>query len=120
MANDMIIDLHVLQDLRDLQSPNGPDIVKELMTLFIKTADPIASKINASKSDFHVLSAQAHTLKSAAAGIGALRLSETCFILEKVGLGQLVSDDINKEIENFNNEYKLAISAIKEYLNLYS
>ena len=116
MMDENIIDQKVIQNLKDLESPKRPNIVKELITLFILTADPIAEKINTSTNDMQALSISAHTLKSAAAAVGALRLSKICFELEQIGLSKLPVENLEHKIDLFNIEYKLAIEALKCFL----
>jgi HPt (histidine-containing phosphotransfer) domain-containing protein len=75
----------VVENLRSLQRPGRPDFYLELVNLFLETTAESADQIVSSIQNLNLqsISDAAHSLKSSAANIGALRLSKTCFELEK-------------------------------------
>jgi CheY-like chemotaxis protein len=80
------IDMSALAGLRQYQEDGCPDIVTELIGLFL---DEAPKKIDAmegavARGEFEVLKKIAHTLKGTSASIGARRLSALCAWIETV------------------------------------
>jgi HPt (histidine-containing phosphotransfer) domain-containing protein len=80
-----ILDPEALGALRDLASPDQPDFLKQLLTLFVDTAPARIQTIQsaAQAGDHSKVAKEAHSLKSSSANIGAARLSEICQNIEK-------------------------------------
>jgi CheY-like chemotaxis protein/HPt (histidine-containing phosphotransfer) domain-containing protein len=81
------IDQTVLAGLRGLQQPGAPDLLSQLIELFLGDAAPrLAGLAQAvAQGDAHALERQAHTLKGSSANIGARRLARLCEDLELLG-----------------------------------
>jgi HPt (histidine-containing phosphotransfer) domain-containing protein len=78
------LDQDTLNSLRELASPDQPEFLKQLFTLFIESSPTRIQTIQSSlkKNDLNAIAREAHTLKSSSANIGALALSKLCQDLE--------------------------------------
>ena len=78
------LDLAVLESLRQLTRPGEPDVLREVLATFLADAPRrIAAITNAIQGqDAHALLRAAHTLKGAAASIGAAGVQGRCRELE--------------------------------------
>jgi HPt (histidine-containing phosphotransfer) domain-containing protein len=78
------LDVAVLESLRQLTRPGEPDVLREVLAMFLADApgrvDAITSAIQ--RQDAHGLLRAAHTLKGAAASIGAAGVQGRCRELE--------------------------------------
>jgi CheY-like chemotaxis protein/HPt (histidine-containing phosphotransfer) domain-containing protein len=81
------LDATVLAGLRGLQQPGAPDLLSQLIELFLGDAAPrLAGLAQAvAQGDARALERQAHTLKGSSANIGARRLARLCEDLELLG-----------------------------------
>lgn len=87
---DGILDPAVLQSLRDLAGEDDPDLLRELIDIYLEDAPLRLSEMarGMQLGDWKLLERAAHTLKSASANIGALRLSGICKELEQSARAQ--------------------------------
>jgi HPt (histidine-containing phosphotransfer) domain-containing protein len=78
------LDLAVLESLRQLTRPGEPDVLREVLATFLTDAPGrVAAITNAIQcKDAHALLRAAHTLKGAAASIGASGVQGRCCELE--------------------------------------
>jgi CheY-like chemotaxis protein/nitrogen-specific signal transduction histidine kinase/HPt (histidine-containing phosphotransfer) domain-containing protein len=79
------IDSSVLAGFRDLQQPDEPDLVTELIDLFLGDVSrriPILKKAAADK-DARTIKEQAHSLKGGSGNIGACRIAEISKMIEE-------------------------------------
>ena len=81
------VDRSVLQSLRDLQEEGEPDILTELINLFLDDAPIRLRSIReaAAKGDAHALEKNAHTLKGSSQNMGATRMGALCAELQEAG-----------------------------------
>jgi HPt (histidine-containing phosphotransfer) domain-containing protein len=81
-----ILDPAVVESLRRLNQPGEPDVVQEVLTLFIAEAPArlaaVAAAVDA--ADAMGLQRAAHALKGSAAAIGATALQRICGDLEEM------------------------------------
>ncbi len=78
------LDPSILESFRDLQLPDEPDLVTDLIDLFIKDS---TNRINlltdaANRSDTPTIKAQAHNFKGSAGNIGAFKLAKLAKSME--------------------------------------
>ncbi len=81
------VDYAVLNKLRDLQEEGEPDILTDLITLYMSDArNKLASLGTAvTEQDATALQRTAHTLKGSSANLGAQGMVQLCAEMEKVG-----------------------------------
>jgi CheY-like chemotaxis protein len=81
------IDPAVLADLRQMRDRGAPDVFKDLLALFRADAPPLLSAMRTAvaEGDAQKLKASAHSVKGAAANLGARTLAALCAELEKIG-----------------------------------
>jgi HPt (histidine-containing phosphotransfer) domain-containing protein len=80
-----VLDMRVIQDLRDLGGEDDPGLLLELIDMFLADAPTRMAEIDASlkNGDVKTLERAAHTLKSSCANIGAMGLSALCKQMEE-------------------------------------
>lgn len=81
------LDTSPLQELRAFADDGGPDLLGELIDIYLDDTPPrLAQLVEASKAgDATGVRESAHALKSACAQLGAMYLSEICRQLEAMG-----------------------------------
>ena len=89
MASEItdILDLNIIQNLKDLGGDNDNSFFKELIELYFDQAPGLLDDIkNAANSKNPLkMSQSAHALKGASLNIGAIKFSEVCKTLEFKG-----------------------------------
>jgi HPt (histidine-containing phosphotransfer) domain-containing protein len=92
----ILIDIEVLNSLAEIEA----DLPRQVIETFLDSALTDVEKIKeaAQKKDSQALVAAAHGLKSAAANVGAMELSDLCFQLEQKGRQRQASDSETAEI----------------------
>ncbi len=115
-VNQDIIDLKIIDELRSLQSEGQPDLLMALIKLFNETTIESANQIKTAVSsrDLQSLSDAAHSLKSSAANLGALKLAKICLDLEKLDRATTSSDQLLALYNSFATEYDLAIKELNK------
>jgi HPt (histidine-containing phosphotransfer) domain-containing protein len=81
------LDATVLESLRQLNQAGQPDIVREVLTVFLADAPVRLAAIDDAirDGDAQAIQRSAHALKGAAGSIGALGLQARCRDLEECG-----------------------------------
>jgi two-component system, sensor histidine kinase and response regulator len=81
------VDWSVLAGLRELQGEGEPDILEELMVLFLADVPPqlVALREAVQSGDARSIERIAHTLKGSSGNIGAVRMEAICTELEEMG-----------------------------------
>ena len=81
------LDLSVLAGLCELQEEGEPDILNELIELFLHEAPPQLAALGEAieSGDATTVEQVAHTLKGSSGNMGAVRMAALCAELEKVG-----------------------------------
>ena len=110
------LDLQRLEDLRQLGSTAGADLISRMVDLFIRdTPTALAAVVDAVvTSASEELKQAAHTLRGAASNIGATRVASLCLELE-VGAGVLKPTEATELVKELGNELSLATAALHEY-----
>ena len=99
------IDPGVIDNLRQLNQEGQPDLVREVLTLFLQDAPCRASAIAMAVEQRNGpdLQRAAHALKGAAANIGAFHLQDCCRELETAG-GHNTFDETGVLLSKMRNE----------------
>ncbi len=109
-----LLDRSVLDGLRELSVPGEPDILAELVGLFLEDAPPRLEALRAAldEGDARRVKEAAHALKGSSSNMGASRMAEICARLEEAGtLGDLIeAPDLLKRLET---EFAQARSALE-------
>jgi PAS domain S-box-containing protein len=107
------IDHSVLEDFRDFQPPDDPDIVTELIDLFLEDVSrriPIFKKAVADQ-DINVIKEQAHSLKGSSGNIGACRITEISKMIEEQSVDAIRMPAL---IEQLEREFETARIILRE------
>ncbi len=119
--NDMnlasVFDTEVLGGLRELQDEGEPDLVVELMSLFVEDAPERHKQIEdaANQGDAKGVERSAHALKSASANLGAKELSASCAALEVLGRGGDLSG-LEMALLSFRGCYDAALAEAQQII----
>ena len=104
-SDNKSVDIEVLAGFRDLQQTGEPDVVTELIDLFLEDAVKRMTilKQAAEKSDAHTINEQAHAVKGSSGNIGALRLMMLSDRLEEnttdISQARLIISEMEDEYE---------------------
>ena len=114
---DPVLDPHVIDGLRQLNQPGEPDVVREVLMLFIHDAPQrIEAVTNAARSgQAESLQRAAHALKGAAATIGATGLQRICRELEDLGKRES-TNGVGAALQALYVEYERVREAIEQLL----
>ena len=87
MAESAVLDEAVLDTLRLLTPPGEPDVLTEVLQMFLQEVPPRIERLcNAwAAGNIEEMSRAAHSLKGSAGTIGAQRLFSVCSQLDDVG-----------------------------------
>lgn len=116
-AQTPIIDAQTIDTLRQAQIPGEPDFVGELVEALMIEAPELLDRMARAMpvADAAALRRAAHSLKSAAANLGALRLRDVCEALE---LMASTGDTNGAEplVARAGHEYEQALAALNGQL----
>lgn len=84
-----VIDMQVIQSLRELGGDDDPGLLVELIDIFLEDAPQRLRDVSEALAadDLRRLERAAHTLKSSSANLGALGLSKLCKEMEEIVRG---------------------------------
>lgn len=111
------LDISVIESLRLLNEPGQPDVVHEVLGLFLNDAAARVDAIVAAFAarDVAALQRAAHTMKGAAATIGAPRLQQACRRLEDAAKQNDLSTAA-VSMEDLHREHEQVVKAIRQLL----
>ena len=111
------LDRDVLATLRQLNEPGEPDVVKEVLALFVADAPRRMEAIVAAvvAHDAAALQRAAHTMKGASGTIGATALQGECRALEEFGKQQNFAA-ASARLEALEHEYRRVQADIAQLL----
>jgi PAS domain S-box-containing protein len=86
-SSDGVIDHRMLDQLRDLQSKDDPDLLARVLKLYVGDSPKEMAKIAQAMTagDATVIERAAHTLKSTSANVGAATMSKLCAEMQAAG-----------------------------------
>jgi HPt (histidine-containing phosphotransfer) domain-containing protein len=107
MSSQPVLDPAVIDTLRQLTVPGEPDVLEEVLKLFLEEAPARLSKLrNAWEArDIQSVQRMAHSLKGSAGNIGATALFEICKQLDSAGRPAVVVDT-GSLIDALDTEYR--------------
>ena len=109
------LDGNALDQIRTLQQKGAPDLVGEVIQLYLTDAPRLKEAMEAAglRGDGDGLRKAAHTLKSSSANIGALGLADLCRELERIGRqGKL--ENIEQVLSELEKEYHRVLTALQK------
>ena len=108
----------VLENYRQIQRPDQPDIIKRLITIYLKSSPTLLDEIDSAlqASDQERLWQAAHSLKSSSANLGLVSLARQCEELELRGrAGKL--DQAAELVAGIKREYERAEKWLRQKLS---
>ena len=81
-----VLDMNVVKSLKELGGEDDPNLFRELVELFLTDARANVEKLTEAleQEDPTAMQRVAHTMKSSAANVGAMRMSRLCSEIEKL------------------------------------
>jgi HPt (histidine-containing phosphotransfer) domain-containing protein len=115
------IDLSVLESFRDLQQEGGPDLVSELIHLYLDdTRSRLVQMRNAlNEQDKKKLQTIAHSLKGSSSNLGTRGMSALCLELEKTLIHEGVAG-AGAVVNKLDEEFRRVEPALASELQLVS
>ena len=112
-----ILDSAVLENFRELQEPGAPDIIAQLIDLFLGELPQKLAAVHQAIEfrDAARLAKAAHTLKGSSANVGAPRAARVCLELERLGkVGTLTgAADLGARLEEELVRVRAALLAVR-------
>lgn len=119
MDHGPILDPAVLDTLRKLTPPGEPDVLNEVLQLFLDEVPPRVERLrNAwTAGNIEEVHRSAHSLKGSAGNIGARRLHAICSQLDEIGKSREMDgaaalvDELDAEFDKVDTEIRRIIRA---------
>ena len=115
-----LIDQETLASLKDLQSEDDPDFLKNYFTLFIDSIPELLNQIRVAvkNQNFNQLEMSAHALKSSSANSGVLKINTLSSELEMLGRNQSVELAAQKcdQLDALFKELQEEIQKLPEFI----
>lgn len=117
LPTNEVIDMTVIQKLRDLGGDEDPNLVLELIDIFLTDAPVQMQRITEGleSGDVKIVERASHTLKSSSANIGAVSLSSVCQKMEEIARRNELDgvESLVRASSDALDEVKVALKAIK-------
>ena len=112
------LDHQVLDQIRSLQPPGGPDLLVRVIQAYLKEAAELLAKLKEAitRNDPKVAQRMAHSLKSSSANVGALNLSALFKELETLGCSRSLSN-AGMFLDHATSEYERVQQALQQELH---
>jgi HPt (histidine-containing phosphotransfer) domain-containing protein len=109
-----VLDMQVIEGLRELGGEDDPGLLLEIIGMFLEDAPARIREIELglANGDIKLLERAAHSLKSASANVGAMRLSSVCRRIEEIAR-QAKSEGIAELIPESNLALNDAATALR-------
>ncbi|MGE0526362.1 MAG: CHASE domain-containing protein, partial [Bdellovibrionales bacterium] len=109
------IDPNTLDQIRSLQRPGKPDVLQNLIRLFLESAEESMAAIRsaARARNLEILRETAHSLKSSCANLGAHTMSEICLALEQVD--DHLADAMEQNLAALESEFQKVKAELESY-----
>jgi len=113
-ADDPVINQESLDNIRQLQRPGKPDLLKKIVSLYMNDSPGLLNALREAleQGDAVQVRMHAHRFKSGSANLGALRLAELCKQLEEMGRNNEL-DDALILLNRIEIEFKAASVALQ-------
>ena len=109
-----VIDPIVLENLRGLNEPGGPDVFVEILDLYLRDAPPRVEAVRrfAEDGDPDGVARAAHALKGSSQNVGARRLAAAAAALEERGRDRDLGD-FESLVRRLEAEFAIARSVLE-------
>ena len=117
VADELLIDNSILNQIRLLQMDDEPDLVSEVIRTYIQDTESLMKRLLVAEpeNDIKSVKGNAHTLKSSSANVGAMRLSLLARLLEE-GCEDNSPEQNGNIIEKIQDEYTSTKKALEKEL----
>jgi signal transduction histidine kinase/CheY-like chemotaxis protein/HPt (histidine-containing phosphotransfer) domain-containing protein len=109
------IDLEVINEIRQLQKPEGPNILHKIISSFLVNSPRLLERLKQAVAvgNHEDIWQITHSLKSSSASLGAIQMAKICEKLEKIGREQRLekSDYLLQKLEG---EFTLVIRELQQ------
>lgn len=109
-----VIDPTALEQIRALQSPDNPNLLGRIITMFVENSTTLTTRIRAALevADSIGLREAAHALKSSSGHVGATRLAEIARQIEALGKEDSL-DSARLFVEPMEQEHRRVLIALQ-------
>lgn len=116
-SDQPLLDLEVVQSLKELGGPEDPGLFAELVEMFLRDTPPrIQAMLEAStKGDPMALARAAHSMKSSCGNLGAMSLAQLCQAIEAGGR-QGDIEAVRSLVQRSSEEYQKVAQALRGQL----
>ena len=119
MDHGPVLDAAVLDTLRKLTPPGEPDVLTEVLQLFLNEVPPRIERLRNAWTAGNIQEVQraAHSVKGSAGNIGARRLHAVCSKLDEIGKSRDVKDagpligELDDEFDKVQTEIRRVLAA---------
>ena len=114
IAGSPAVDPEIIEQLRFLEDEDQPNVVTELLTLFIEHAPPKLQALRdaAAAGDLAALKRAAHSLKGSSANVGARGMQQICEQLEHEVTADALTD-ARSLVTQLNEEFTVVEQALR-------
>ena len=111
-----VIEETALQRLQELDPTGESHLVQNLIELFHKGTPEMLEKIRHSihQNDLQAASKAAHALRSSCTSLGALRMAELCWRIER-NSSTISAQDLQRVADQLSTEFNNACEELKKY-----
>jgi len=112
-----IFDPEAIANIKQLQMPNGTDILEQFMQLFLKTAKILIKDFNIGikTNDLKKISFSLHTLKSSSASLGVKTFTDLCIKIETAALSG-DSDTVFSHADELVRQFEEIEALLEQYI----
>ena len=112
-----VLDPEVIESLRELTPPGEPDVLKEVLQLFLDDVPTRIGRLRAAwqAADTAEVHRTAHSLKGSSGNIGATQLHDICRLLDEQGRAGDLSQ-MQALVASLEVEYARVEAEIKQFI----
>lgn len=110
-----VLDMSVVQELLDLTGDGDPELLLDLVQMFLEDSPERIKTIQQStqSGDMEAMSQAAHSLKGSAGNLGLSVLQETCDQLQVLG-HKKAADEVQALMPAMETQFSDALEALRE------
>ena len=114
VPEEAVINQASLDNIRQLQRPGKPDLLKKIVSLYMNDSPGLLNALREAldQGDAKQVQMHAHRFKSGSANLGALQLAELCKQLEEMGRDNELDDALTL-LNRIETEFKAASVALQ-------
>lgn len=115
------LDMEVIEELLDLGDGGDPELLVDLIRMFLENAPSKLESIldGVSEGDWEKVERAAHSLKSSSGNLGAVDLQD-CADLFQVASRKEAADRLEESVAKLSKDFSTATDALRDLLKQYA